>query len=554
MSDVVNPFEARLLERLEGQFPEREIRISLTGEGRATGARLGTKWFSSALAALSLAAGDAPFQVVLLESGHEPLPNPTTLDPSTAGGLFGQRDAVGLISVSGASGSTRQVVQKVLRVPSQDLLDERGDFHFIAPTSLKRRVVGSAYERVYSRAPILLDRWRQDRNSRGNVTQEMVASTALPLTTVSSDEREVATAPVAWFALHWLESGGAESWALESAQIAADAGYRVLITADVPAPQRLLERVAEITDDVFIPSNVLADEDWGKFLTALMETYQPSVLHIHHSARAYSFLPELRHMYPDVTVLDSTHIVEHRTGGFVRQSIEMSPYIDLHHVISPELRDLYLLDARIEPSKVAYRPLTSSTDVQAGTASTRGDGPLRIGFLGRVAPQKRPFLFVELVRRLNRRHHGQFEYLMQGSGGLSALTDAQIAREGLKDVIIRRPWGPIADFMDSVDVLVITSDNEGLTLTSLEAEEHGVLVLSADVGSQRTVIAPDLLVPRAPKAFLKAAEATLVRLSGSRSAFDEARTVQSELIQALREIEPASLFLSSKLQQLKEKI
>ena len=45
--------------------------------------------------------------------------------------------------------------------------------------------------------------------------------------------------------------------------------------------------------------------------------------------------------------------------------------------------------------------------------------------------------------------------------------------------------------LDAADVLVITSDNEGVTLTSFEADAHDALVISADVGSQRSVVVDD---------------------------------------------------------------
>ncbi len=144
---------------------------------------------------------------------------------------------------------------------------------------------------------------------------------------------------------------------------------------------------------------------------------------------------------------------------------------------------------------------------------------------------------------------------MQGSGVLGAITADQIRREGLDDVIVRRPWGPVGDFMEDVDVLIVSSDNEGLTLTSLEAEEHGVLVLSADVGSQRTVVAPSLLVPRAPRGFLKGAVDALIHLAREPRAFEQARREQTEgFIQALHEVEPASAYLATRLGTPKEKI
>jgi hypothetical protein len=71
----------------------------------------------------------------------------------------------------------------------------------------------------------------------------------------------------------------------------------------------------------------------------------------------------------------------------------------------------------------------------------------------------------------------------------------------------------VADTLAEADVLVISSDNEGVTLTSFEADAAGVLVLSADVGSQASVVPEAMLVPRPPLAFLREAERVVVGLS-----------------------------------------
>jgi glycosyltransferase involved in cell wall biosynthesis len=57
------------------------------------------------------------------------------------------------------------------------------------------------------------------------------------------------------------------------------------------------------------------------------------------------------------------------------------------------------------------------------------------------------------------------------------------------------------------DVLVITSENEGLTLTSFEATAAGIPVISTDVGSQASVVADDLLCPRHTYPFVRSAAA-----------------------------------------------
>lgn len=529
------------------------VSLSLTDHGRDVVGRLGATWFVAAVRSLALAHPGSPLELVLEAVSIEPFPRPVPIHPSSAGGMYGEGRAIGRISVPAAGGGSAPVVSRVLIVPSAQMLEHGGGFEFIAPTSLKRRVAGRVYKELYRRAPLSLDRWRQQRNSQVIGHRASMAPISPALTSVVPQRhRSQDGRPVAWLALHWLETGGAESWAFDAARLAREAGYEVVMTADVPAPQRELERALAVADHVYLPANALAEEDWGQFLENLVVAHDISLVHIHHSARAYGFLPELRHRRPSTVVIDSTHIVEHRTGGFVKTSIEYSQHIDEHHVISPELRDLYLLDSHVEPSKVRYHPLTSPRPGTVPTPVAREGRALRIGFLGRLAPQKRPFLFVEMARRLHARHPDDFTFVMQGSGVLDELTSGQIARAGLVGVIERRAWGPVDDFLSSIDVLVVSSDNEGLTLTTLEAEQFGVLVLSADVGSQRTVIAPQVLVPREPAGFLRESVAALTHLATTPGAFETAARVQTELATALSAVESAATYLTTTLRTHKE--
>ena len=96
---------------------------------------------------------------------------------------------------------------------------------------------------------------------------------------------------------------------------------------------------------------------------------------------------------------------------------------------------------------------------------------------------------------------------------------------------------------EKIDVLVITSDNEGLTLTALEADRKGVVVLSADVGSQVTVVVPELLAPATPDAFLRHAVPALHRLADDPDLLAGLRRAQLELHDDIRARESASEFM-----------
>jgi glycosyltransferase involved in cell wall biosynthesis len=97
-------------------------------------------------------------------------------------------------------------------------------------------------------------------------------------------------------------------------------------------------------------------------------------------------------------------------------------------------------------------------------------------------------------------------FIVQGDGELADEVHALRGRLGLTDVLeVRAADHPVKDTLAESDVLVVTSENEGLTLTTFEATAAGVPVLSADVGSQASVVPDGLLCPRHPYAFVRQA-------------------------------------------------
>ena len=534
-----------LTDRLKRAADRREVQISVTSAGNEALLAVGQDWLASVVAAASVAHPHSPIELVLVPADREPVEPAWSVTPGLPGDWFTQHGALGLVTIEGDD--AHEPIGRIVRVPTPDLLAGETQFAFVDGRHGIRRRIGQVYGELYRRAPLLLDQYKQVRTARRPWLTKTHARGAQPLAALDAPTPPRPQGKIgAWFALHWLEAGGAESWAFESAQLAADSGLEVVVTVDRAAPQRQLARALAITPHVYLAANVLTWPDWSEFGPNVIRHHNVGVIHIHHSSAAYQLLPLIRHTFPTVRVFDSTHLPEHRTGGFVRQSMEHSNLIDLHHVISPVLRDNYILDAQIPAERVAYRPLTGLAGQVAATPPTvwAGATPLTVGFLGRLAPQKRPFLFVELVKRLHKAAPGRFRFVMQGSGPLEQIVTENIARAGMTSVIERRDWGPAEDFLSDVDVLVVSSDNEGLTLTALEAAQHGVLVLSADVGSQVTVTAPDLVMPATPLGFLKAAQAALTCLSRDPARFAAELHQQEALNDDLRRQESATAYFT----------
>ncbi|WP_036319740.1 glycosyltransferase, partial [Microbacterium sp. B24] len=110
--------------------------------------------------------------------------------------------------------------------------------------------------------------------------------------------------------------------------------------------------------------------------------------------------------------------------------------------------------------------------------------------------QKAPELFIAIAARL-RASGRDFRFILHGEGELAPWVDALLEGAGLGDVVLRRDSSvPVADTLEQSHLLLVTSHNEGLTLTTLEAIAHGVPVVSTNVGAQQDVIPADALLAR----------------------------------------------------------
>lgn len=321
------------------------------------------------------------------------------------------------------------------------------------------------------------------------------------------------------FGLHWLDLGGAERWAVETVRLAKEAGYTPVVITDRLSHHPWLDR-PEMEGAIVMCLTHPIDAAPGTepFLRSLAENYNIRGVVVHHCAWLYDRLPLLRRYLPDVPVIDSLHIVEYAGGGYPATAVHLDRFIDVHHVISPHLRRWMTREQKVRSGKVELAPLVGLT-MEAAVAETLkprvSQRELVLGFVGRFARQKRPYLFLALLNAL-RRQGVPVRAVMHGSGELESSLRRWIRRRKLGDLVeIRSHDVAVAETLQQIDLLVLTSQNEGLTLTTLEAVAAGVPVLSSDVGSQSTLVVPEVLAPRAPHSFIPFAVDALRNLAAS---------------------------------------
>ena len=355
-------------------------------------------------------------------------------------------------------------------------------------------------------------------------------------------------------AMHWFQAGGAERWALETVKLVRDAGFIPIVITDRDGHQPWITDPA-FDDAILLPMTMPVQERPGDspVLRALFEQFDIAGILIHHCQWMYDNAWWVKTHFPKTRVVDSLHIVEYYFhGGFPKESVAHDEWIDLHHVISPQLEHWLINDHQIAPEKVVDAPLVGLTaDAKTPSFKERDKTkPFTVAYIGRMVRQKRPEAFILAAKAVNAAYPGKVRFIMQGNGDMDAFSDMMIKRYGLEEVIERRALdAPVAQTYRDADALLISSINEGITLTSIEAISAGVPVLSANVGSQETLIPPKGLCRRMTSSFVHDAKSALSHILNNEE--DRRKLWESELarLQKFSELESAEAYFKKMLKE-----
>lgn len=358
-------------------------------------------------------------------------------------------------------------------------------------------------------------------------------------------------------AMHWFQAGGAERWALETVKLVRDAGFIPIVITDRDGHQPWIADPA-FDDAILLPMTMPVQERPGDspVLRALFEQFDIAGILIHHCQWMYDNAWWVKTHFPQTRIVDSLHIVEYYFhGGFPKESVAHDEWIDLHHVISPQLEHWLINDHQIAPEKVVDAPLVGLTaDAKTPSFKERDKTkPFTVAYIGRMVRQKRPEAFILAAKAVNAAYPGKVRFIMQGNGDMDAFSDMMIKRYGLEKVIERRALdAPVAQTYRDADALLISSINEGITLTSIEAISAGVPVLSANVGSQETLIPPKGLCRRMTSNFVHDAKSALSHILNNEE--DRRKLWESELarLQKFSELESAEAYFKKMLKEWRD--
>ncbi len=236
----------------------------------------------------------------------------------------------------------------------------------------------------------------------------------------------------------------------------------------------------------------------------LIRAYKPHVVHT-HTAKA-GFIGRLAAWLARVPVIIHTFHGHVFTGYFpplktrffiiLEQlaALLSDMIITLTEGLRRELADVHRITRR---SRITVLPL--GLDLQPFAAHPRKQGDFRrvwqipadvplIGIVGRIVVVKNHALFVEAASRI-RQGLPTAHFVVVGDGDLRAEVEAQVEAMGLRQVVTFTGWQrDLEPIYADLDVVVISSINEGTPVSIIEALAAGCPVVGTAVGGL-----PDLL-------------------------------------------------------------
>lgn len=306
--------------------------------------------------------------------------------------------------------------------------------------------------------------------------------------------------------------GGAATQAILMTDAFQKKGYRVLLlTGEAPSEEASMESSAQergvqpIKIDTL--SRKLSAAADGKTLWRLIQLFRqerPLVVHT-HTAKAGT-LGRLAAMATGVPVRVHTfhgHVFSGyfsplRTRIFLAIERFLGRHTDCIIAISRLQRHELVETYRIAtPDKVVTVPL--GFDLAPFLRVNGPDGVLHaelgcsrqralVGWIGRMTAIKAPLLFIESALRIQAAWPS-LQFVMVGDGELRPDCEAHILEAGLQGKVALTGWKrDLTSVYADLDLVLLTSINEGTPLTLLEAMASGRAFVATDVGGVRDLM------------------------------------------------------------------
>ena len=299
----------------------------------------------------------------------------------------------------------------------------------------------------------------------------------------------------------WMVTGGADRFNLDLIKRMDRKKFSFTIISTMPSKnewRRQFEKYATIYD----LTTFLEMKDWIGFINYIIKKNNIKLIFNSNSEFGYRILPYLKAKYPQIPITDFVHMEEWymKNGGFSRDSSIMQNVIDKTFTCNENSRNIFInyfkrneseiktMYIGVDEKKFDPQKYNKEEIIDKINDKRLSKDKIIISYICRIAEQKRPYLMLEVVKKLAEIREN-FVVVVAGEGSLLNGLKKNVKKEKLDDFFVFVGNKKNTEEIYAIsDLTLNTSIKEGLALTSYESLAMGVPVVSSDVGGQKELI------------------------------------------------------------------
>jgi len=314
------------------------------------------------------------------------------------------------------------------------------------------------------------------------------------------------------YASPWLITGGADTMTVDwFRELDGEWCEKYLVTTLFNNNNWLPKIAADAAGIFDLPglgcSNLV---DVTRFLIDFIARQQIDILHIMNSELTFNALPELKNHFPKLKVVAQFHCFDYfsdgsRTGYPMTMPPRYDHLIDSYNLEYPQLgKDIMELYPYIDPGKfkvihgsvnsLLFDPGVKSESKEVSIK--RQQNILNLLFIGRLDRQKQPLRLLQIAEIL-RREGVAFIMHIIGDGSLESQKTEFLAK--IKELKLQEQvcWHgeqsleSLVEWYQIADIMLLTSDWEGVPMVLYQAMAMQVVPVVADVGGCAELVTPE---------------------------------------------------------------
>jgi glycosyltransferase involved in cell wall biosynthesis len=263
--------------------------------------------------------------------------------------------------------------------------------------------------------------------------------------------------------------------------------------------------------------NPLSDYFAYRRIKKIIHEFKPDIVHTHASkAGAIGRLAAFHCKVPLVVHTFHGHVFKGYFGSFktgIFKSIERylarksNAIVAISHIQKTELSEIYSI---CKPDKITVVPLGFDLDRFSQNQEQKRTNfrtnyhleptEIAIGIIGRLAPIKNHYLFIDAIEHISKNSTRKIKALIIGDGEtkqalMTYLDEKKLSysTDNAKDALfVFTSWIKEVDIaLAGLDIVALSSKNEGTPVSLIEAQAASRFIVSTDVGGIRDILHPD---------------------------------------------------------------